>query len=235
MTMPSKAPLGGGPDAGDAVAEYLRKHPLFFDEHPELLTEIEVPHDSGKAISLVERQLMALRQENRQLKENFTELVDIAKENESLSRRLHALTLQMMGANSIAEVFGILNQRLREDFHADHVAIRLFAIVAVEDLEFAEFAGSDPSMREPFAELIEEFKPVCGRPKRAQYEVLMGDRGSETGSAVMMPLRGHRWDGVLMISSDDPRRYSSDMGIDLLSHLGDITSLIIEPWVKGAA
>ena len=49
-----------------AIAEYLRANPDFFNEYPDLLTDIKVPHASGDAISLVERQLTALREQNDQ-------------------------------------------------------------------------------------------------------------------------------------------------------------------------
>ena len=41
----------------DDIARYLRTHPQFFDQHPELLESINVPHPyGGRAIPLAERQ-----------------------------------------------------------------------------------------------------------------------------------------------------------------------------------
>lgn len=230
MTMPAKALLETAPDAGDAVAEYLRSHRRFFEDYPELLMELEIPHESGQAVSLIERQLTTLRKDNRRLKAKFAELVEIARENEHLSRRIHTLTIALMKAASVEEALALLQARLREDFRADRVALRIFA--DSEHGAAAEFRGRDDAARKPFAELIAEGKPVCGRPKRAQHAALLGDAASDTGSAVIMPLRGADWDGVLMIASDDPHRYSSDMGIDLLTHLCDIMSLVIGHWLS---
>ena len=44
------------------VADWLSCHPEFFNDHPELLTElrIRVPRD-GSAIPLIERQVLALK------------------------------------------------------------------------------------------------------------------------------------------------------------------------------
>ena len=39
------------------VAEYLRLHPAFFAEYDELLPDLIIPHQSGQAVSLVERQV----------------------------------------------------------------------------------------------------------------------------------------------------------------------------------
>ena len=44
------------------VAAFLCRYPDFFERHPEILTELSIPHpDSGQAVSLLERQLTALR------------------------------------------------------------------------------------------------------------------------------------------------------------------------------
>jgi len=47
----------------DDLARFLRANPQFFDQHPELLESIHVPHPyGGRAIPLAERQTVALRE-----------------------------------------------------------------------------------------------------------------------------------------------------------------------------
>ena len=43
------------------IADYLRNHPKFFANQEDLLANLSLPHESGKAISLVERQVAILR------------------------------------------------------------------------------------------------------------------------------------------------------------------------------
>jgi hypothetical protein len=223
------------PDSPSSVAEYLRKHREFFVEHPELLTDLMIPHQTGKAVSLVEKQVELLRDENRELKAKFRELVAIARDNEELSRRMHKLTLQLVEATSIDRVLDGLYENLRDDFAADHVVLRIFAEPA-EAVGSArdEFVGAGSVLRSVFADALQQRKPVCGRLKRSQQEALFEDESEQFGSAAVLPLIGKHWDGILVIASHDPRRYHPEMGIDLLSHLGDISSLIIQPWVDAA-
>ena len=59
----------------DDVARYLRAHPQFFDEHPELLESIYVPHPhSGRTIALTERQILGLRDKTKTLEAKLGEL-----------------------------------------------------------------------------------------------------------------------------------------------------------------
>ena len=47
------------------VREYLRNNPTFLDDNADILESIVVSHDSGSAISLVERQVGILRDRNK--------------------------------------------------------------------------------------------------------------------------------------------------------------------------
>lgn len=236
-TTPDEADQPATGDVTSSIAEYLRKHRDFFVLHPELLTDLVIPHESGKAVSLVERQVLLLRDENRQLKSRFRELVTIARENEELSRRMHRLTLRLVEAGNCAQVLSNLEQSVRDDFSADALTVRIFATPATAaDANRAEFVGRDSPLAGMFADVIKQRKPFCGRLKHNQHAALFGTSAGmssdDYGSAAVLPLFGKTWEGVLGIASNDPRRYHPEMGIDLLAHLGDIVSLILNPWVS---
>ena len=45
-----------------AIAEFLTRHPNFFNDFPTLLAELNIPHPHGThAVSMSERQLIAMR------------------------------------------------------------------------------------------------------------------------------------------------------------------------------
>ena len=46
----------------EAVRDYLEANPAFFERHSAILSSLSVPHGSGEAVSLVERQVSMLRQ-----------------------------------------------------------------------------------------------------------------------------------------------------------------------------
>ncbi|MGL4601861.1 MAG: DUF484 family protein, partial [Plesiomonas sp.] len=45
-----------------AISRYLAEHPDFFNRHAPLLNSLQIPHHSHGAVSLIERQLLQLRQ-----------------------------------------------------------------------------------------------------------------------------------------------------------------------------
>lgn len=218
--------------SAEEIADYLDRHPEFFREHPDLLGRLEIPHTrSGQAVSLVERQVKTLREQNQKLRRQLHEMIEIARQNEELARRMHKLALTLMDAAEPADIFSTLYDNLKRNFHADQVAVRLFADPATMDtLPGAEFAGSDNSASELFRTLLETREPLCGRMKQQQQTFLFGSEGRGLASSVMVPLHGPGWNGILAIGSLNPERYQPGMGVELLANLGEVLSFILNPW-----
>ena len=120
-----------------SVADYLLAHPDFFERHQTLLTTLRVPHRSGAAVSLVERQVATLRQSNLQLERKLRDLVDVARSNDQLAEKVHALATRLLAAGTRAQAVGVAEELLRSSFNADQSVLVLFETDAVG--EFGEF------------------------------------------------------------------------------------------------
>jgi uncharacterized protein len=214
------------------VSDYLLAHPDFFIQHPEVLKEIQVPHISGEAVSLIEKQLSLLREQYNKSQKKLQELLEIAKHNEELARRMHCLSLTLMDAAEPKDIFSTLYDDLRENFKVDHVVVRLFAEPAfVDTFAGPEFAGKAIQERALFASIIDNRLPISGRLKRQQQVFLFDDDGDDIASAVIVPLHGKGWGGVLSMASTDSYRFTESMGVELLANLGEILSFILKPWI----
>ena len=87
----------------DDIARYLRTHPQFFDQHPELLEAIAVPHPyGGRAIPLAERQTVALREKLKLLEGRLAELLQFGEENDAISEKVHRLSVALAGAQRLS-------------------------------------------------------------------------------------------------------------------------------------
>jgi hypothetical protein len=66
-----------------ALARYLETHPDFFERHPQLLAQLQLAHEpGGRAVSLIERQVLALRGREQTLAHELDELLAIARDND---------------------------------------------------------------------------------------------------------------------------------------------------------
>ena len=215
------------------VADYLKNNLDFFVKNPAILAELKIPHEHGGAISLVEKQLTVLREQNQETNKKIHELIEIATQNEELARRMHQLALTLIDADDPKDIFSTMYDNLKKNFHADRVIVRLFANPAFMDSSATdEFVGKESIEESLFKRIIEKREPLSGKMKHQQQVFLFGDDGDDIASSVMIPLHGAGWGGILAIGSFDAERFQPGMGIELLANLGEILSFIIKPWIE---
>jgi hypothetical protein len=217
MSVEAGSALVTGAELGEGqVADYLRDHPEFFGRHERLLAELHLPHASGRAVSLVERQVELLRGEAEHYRARIQSLLRLAAENERLTVRLHRLTLDLIDAADFNEVLNTLEDHLHEQFRADAVELRL---VSEADLE------GDADAQAVFRNLFDAGRPLCGPLRPQPMALLFGAQAEELRSVALLPLSGGEIRGILAIGSTDPERFHPDMGTDFLGRLGEIVAL----------
>jgi len=220
-----------GPEGTEAVIAFLREHPNLLVEYPDLLSEITIPHVTGSATSLVERQVSVLREQVRQHKNQLKELIEIATENGQLSERLHILAGKLIKTADAESLISTIKKSLISDFKADKIVLRFLADQD-QDEKLPEFVSDDWSDKSLFEEAFNNKQPICGRLNEEQHRSMFGDELPEYGSSVLVPLFGKDWTGLLAIGSQSPDRYQKDMGTEILSQMADIVTLAIDPHIK---
>jgi uncharacterized protein YigA (DUF484 family) len=207
------------------VASYLRRHPEFLNEFPDLALALVLPREQGSAASLASYQLDVLRDKNRELNRRLHELIEIAHENQLLMVRVHTLTLALMRATSLPETLNAVVAALTEDFNTDLVRIVLFR--ADGDLPVAEWLLIEPegaSALPAFAEFLKRAEPLCGRLQQDKLDVLFGARIGEVASAVLLPIAGV---GMLAVGSQDANRFHPGMGTVFLKLIAEAVATAV--------
>lgn len=201
----------------EQIADYLIRHPDFFERHPDALAAIDIPHPTGDAVSLIERQVRTLRAQSGKYRQQLESLVAVARDNDALAKRLHRLTLALIETHSFDEVLNTLQDELRDQFRADAVEMKLFAAEQIES--HAHEPG--PAL---FSDFLRRARPNCGQLDKAKLEYLFGPQAGETGSAALIPLRAPPLAGVLAIGSRDPERFHEGKSVDFLQRLAEVVS-----------
>lgn len=212
------------------IEDYLRRHPDFFQGRDDLIKALTLPHPTGGAISLVERQVALLREETQRYRAQLQELVQIARYNDELIARLQQLTVKLMDSATLDEVLSLLEVSLRQDFHADAATLRLFAaagsfafdagIHAFMNVEVIEADALTPSLRP----ILTTGKPACGRLPNDQLVQLFPTTAGEIGSAALLPLAGRTGAtlGLLAIGSRSAERFTPEMGTTYLNYMNEL-------------
>ena len=236
MSEPADGRIDNRRLSAEDVMTFLQRQPDFFDLNPQVLHDLKLPHVSGEAVSLFDRQLASLREENRRLKANQQMMIENARANEALIKRIHALALQMMQATGPSAIFSTLKTQLKQDFSADRVELLIFAAPSfVETDGVSEFVGSEDPRQSVFENLSAADGAECGETSLAHRQALWPQESDVAGSSALLPLNAKSWRGILAIQSDETERFVSDMGTEFLSYISDIVCLVLDPWVAREA
>lgn len=210
------------------VEKYLCSHPEFFLDHPELLAGLDVPHSAGGAVSLIERQVVLIRQENKQHRERIRDLVEIARQNESIVKKLHQLTLQLMSSKTLDEYLENLQQHLREHFSANQVSVILFKEVFVDLESSVKLISRSDNDLANFEQFLTNKQPSCGRFSASQLTFLFGKTAEEVKSMALIPLEGvDSIIGMLAIGNASAAHFKADMSTSFLTSLGEVSSSVL--------
>jgi len=214
------------PLSDEDVAGWLRSNPDFFLRNGELLATLRVPHASGGAVSLIERQIELLREKNQNADTRFTELVGIARANEQLAAKIHRFTRRLMRAPTRRAILTQIEAGLREEFEVTQSVLLLFGTGAdaAGSPRFARtLPANDPNLA-GFESLFASGKPRCGQIRDSLREFLFGSDAASVGSVALVPLGGDTTVGLLALGSLNNQRFHPGMSTDFLALLGELTS-----------
>ena len=210
------------------VHDYLAAHPNFFENHAGLLNSLNLPHASGGAVSLVERQISVLRQKDMKLEKQLKDLITVARANDLLSAKIHELTMQLFVAHDLNTTIIALEEGMRSGFSADQSVLLVFgdpdAFTDIKAGRFFRVIARHSEELSPFKTFLGSSSARCGQIRDAQRDFLFRDGAEEIGSAALVPLNNGTDIGFLAIGSADANRFHPGMSIDFLKRLGDLVA-----------
>jgi hypothetical protein len=207
----------------EAVSRYLEDHPDYFERRPQLLTRLALNHETGgRTVSLIERQVQVLREQDVASQRQLRELVSIARENDVLGQRLHRFALALIETPGPEEALEAAIDLLRTEFHLEAVVVRLAAEQPIAGRR-AEYVDGDDVRLNALIRQFSAGKPICGgKFDDSLNEFLFGEGHREIRSSALIPLGAHPARGVLALGSHDPHRFHPGMGTVYLTRLGEL-------------
>jgi uncharacterized protein len=206
------------------VADFLKNHPEFFNQHSELLTGITLPHPhGGRAISLSERQMITLREKNKALEAKLVELVRLGQENDAIVERMQRWTRGLLLLRNARLLPDALTTSLAEIFAVPAIALRIWE--ATDD--YAELPCTAPVPVELIKSTNQLGNPFVGAAHDAQGASLALLMVSGIQSVALIPLRrgaAPEAFGLIVLGSPDARRFHPGMGTEVLTRIGETAS-----------
>lgn len=209
------------------LISYLRNNPDFFIRHPELLGELAIPHDTEGAVSLIERQVHVLRQQQLNTQDRLQELVQTARDNERLSERLHRVGLEAAAMADLDGALTSLPDIVRESFAVDFVSLRVEATPPSTDARQELVDPRDEDYRDVRIR-IAHGRAVCDdRLAPATLHYLFGAPAADRVRSVALVPLGRHPVGMLALGSEEVSRFKPDMGTWYLDRIGEVLGAVL--------
>jgi uncharacterized protein YigA (DUF484 family) len=206
----------------EQVADFLKQNPGFFETHVDILNDIQIPHPhGGRAVSIGERQLVAVREKAKMLEDKLRELIQFGEENDAVGEKVHRLACRLIEATTLDATLDTLYLDLLDHFAVPHVAVRLWS-VAEGSPETKEFAEIPVEMRQFVAQMA---VPYCGNHAVYESQSWFGESAPHLKSFALIELKREEVSfGAIALASEDPKRFYAEMGTLYLKRIGELMS-----------
>jgi uncharacterized protein YigA (DUF484 family) len=213
------------------VREFLRNNPDFLDKNTDILETMVLPHNSGKAVSLVERQVGVMRDRNKEMRSRLDNMLQTAKENDLLFEKTKRLVLNLLEAKPLGALVEAVYDSLGKDYGIEFYSLTLFGDEKKLPRTMARIASTEKA-NERVGTLIGANRAVCGILREDEMMFLFGERGRQVGSVAAVPLRYDSLYGILAVGNRDPNFYKSSMGTLFLSYIAEILNRVLPNHLK---
>lgn len=194
-------------DQENLVAQWLLSTPGFFNRHPNLLAQIElIDTHNGKAISLQEKQMALLRNQNRDLNQRLSEMLRFGTEND----RTQSLMIDWI------EGLLVTNQRTQVIESITSGLNQLFEIGQIKVISPAQISENLTAQLQKAT--------ICGDVSLAK-DLVQPDLLVDAGSIVLTQLSHQDTAlGVLLMTSPNPNKFTPQMGLSYIHQLAQIAA-----------
>ena len=215
------------PVSAEQVADYLNRHRDFFADRPSLLADMHLTHDSGDAISLVERQVAILRERTVDMRQRMSRLLDNARYNDALFKKIKQLVLKLLDAKGLSDTINTLLHSFHSDFGIQYIALLIYGEhtqkIIADGVRFVPLN----EVREHLDTYINNNNVVCGQLSAGEQKFIFAGQAPSIHSTAVIPLKHHTPVGLLAIGSDT-NYFHSGMDTLFLRYIGDILACLLQ-------
>jgi len=208
----------------EIVRDYLLNNANFFEQNPDILEAINVSHNSGKAISLVERQVAIMRDRNKEMGRRLEQMLSAANENALLLEKTNRLVINLLAAKDLNELVETLYNSLKQDFSTEFYSLSIITDNPIPPKSMANMV-TEQQAKEVIGAILLANKAVCGVIRDEEVALLFGN--STIGSVVALPFCSGDIQAVIALGNSDPKFYSRDIGTVFIDYIGDLLTELL--------
>lgn len=221
LSSPDEQPLIGA----EQVISYLKENPDFFKTHPNLIADLDFAHDTGDAVSLIQRQVELLRTHHDTMRKRLANLASHSRNNEALLKRIQTLSVATAAAPTPKAILEELTKTIITEFNLDSV----YLVVEHSNwpMNGSNVIGLSPEELGNLRNAVYSVAVFVGRPSEKLKSIIFRNGVDDAASIAMVRFKYKNVDTYLVIGSKDPDHFTNDMGTDFVSYIGDYLQALL--------
>ena len=180
----------------------------FFESRESLVSELKFKHSSSSASSLLERQIIKLRDEQKNLMDLLSSFIKTATLNEDLFNKSKDLTLSILESSTGEEVIKKVQEDFKKNFNVDNCILELLDGNQMNEIE----SKTEMSFHKGAIH--------CGSFSKEKMKFLFGDEKVESMAVAVMIVGKDI--GLLKLGSYERTKYLGDEDTTFIEYVRDV-------------
>ena len=180
----------------------------FFETRESLVSELKFKHSDSSASSLLERQILKLRGEQKNLMDLLSSFIETASLNEDLFNKSKNLTLQILESSTKKQIIDEVEKSFSKDFKVDKPLLKFHKNKKIDELEKSTGLS------------FHKGAIHCGSLSSEKMNLLFNDK--KIGSMVVAVIVMGDEIGLLMLGSFDRSKYLGDEDTTFIEYIRDV-------------
>ena len=206
------------------VEEFLLMNPNFLSNNSHILKSMEIVHETGGAVSLIQKQVEMLRKNYDSTSENLLQLLDIAKTNEGIFEKTKSLILELLVLRNLIDIVSATENFFIKEFDADSCKILFFK----ENTNLPK--GRIVDVKEAHKQIGKKYNAVdifCGPLDETESNYIF-NKQAKIVDCVLVPIKNSECPGMLALGSRSMNVYSKENDSLFLEFVADVLSQLID-------
>jgi len=215
-------------DAG--VIKFLSDNPDFFLKNPDALEKLEIKHETGEAVSLIEKQVEIIKKKNLLSNTKLSEFLSNAEYNQQLFIKVQKLVLQILNEKNIEEL-----SKLTEAFFEKELGTEICKIYFFTQEELFELSNEriiTPEIATSiFSEAFNSSDLALGGINKELSSMVFGSKANVEEGAICK-LHCEKIAGTLALGSSSKGKFTKDSETLFLEFLVAVFSNRVDTIIK---
>lgn len=218
----------------DDVASYLKTNPDFFIEQEDLLADLSLPHESGNAISLLERQVTILRDRGIDARKKLNNLLENARNNDQLFDTTRNLVLALLRAKDITEIADVAQDQLSNQANIDSCEVIMVARQGLKVSDSVRLEAED-NLKERFADVFRLKRTHCGPIGEEQTQYLFPASDNIKSTALCPVISNGEVLALIAFGNNSDNYFNVNLDTLFLDFIGHVVGAVLDKQLSETA